>query len=161
MTPDQSLPFVEDLPDPRKAEPEKVTNFVFAPNRYYLGFWFVPLSLQHSKFGKGGGVSTLVWRKDAEPWAWHIRYCFRHYRVGGVEVDSPWSGKDSKTWYGGTFTGPESEVLEKLQFWLRFMAVPVDGKMLGGLVQGDVRKLWQMIDDGKFPFIHTQPVHTE
>lgn len=80
-------------------EPEEGPPFQFKPGRHYVAMWNVPFAGECSKFGKGGDVTALLWRKDEEPTTWHFMFRFRHYKIGR-DAD-PWAtaNVDERVWH--------------------------------------------------------------
>lgn len=82
------------LPNGEEVDEDTRSMFLILEHRYYAKMWFWDLPKPLSKFGRGGNVNGLLWRKDAEPKEWVYQFRWRHYKDEAI-----WDGDDEKSWY--------------------------------------------------------------
>jgi len=87
----------------------------FKPGRYVIGIWFLA--------GEGHDFQMSVWTDDpaeSKATAWEAEWRFRYYDEEDPRND-PFSGKDRKSFWHGTFTGSETEAFEHTEDTIRKM----------------------------------------
>lgn len=144
-------------------DPEAKDQFVITEGRYYSFMWFIKLPHALSKFGKGGDINGMLWRKDEDPNRWFIQFRFRHY-VDKAAFDSG----DVKHWYFGPANGQteedaraEAEEVFKTACEMApaFGVPPLKIDYLE--IHGDNEKFYQVVQENPPYWMHCQQVVQE
>jgi hypothetical protein len=114
-----------------------------------LGVWYVALE------GKDWLCGVTRVGEDRFEFQYRIRYY--------VDPVDPWDGKDRKSWFEGTFTGPRDQVIHNMRRMGRGVIVLAGG---AGKLYECVRRLDESCDDfmerfSKMPFVHMKKATEE
>jgi hypothetical protein len=145
------------LGEDKEPNPEDLNEgFVFMPGRYYIAIWFV--NLPHpGKYGHGGDVNGLLWRKDGEPNIYYFKYRFRYYKS-----DQIWDGRDEKVWYLLVIKDKtEQESLDGIQKMLHILSAAMGQKLDTYWINGDSNKAQDLFETKPPVWAHRQQVIAE
>lgn len=148
---------IHNAPDGHVYDDEALDCFIFKKGRYYAEQLFLPIPQRGSRFGKGGNVLTLLWRKIETPEEWVFQYRFRHYK-DKLEFDSD----DYKVWHGVPVAGTEEEVIARSRGPIQYIA-DVTGMPLEIFeIKGDCHRFGELIHSPSCPkWLHTQQAIAE
>lgn len=98
--------------DQREAE----TPFAWVPGYHYALMGFISIPHEHSMFGKGGNLTTLLYRKEHSLTRWYMKFRFRHYHG-----PDPHDQKDVRNWNLAVFDMPKEQAVARAKMWLEII----------------------------------------